>query len=166
MGEQDFSEVVKLEVKKKAGFQCCRCHEIGVEVHHIIPQEYGGTKDIDNAAPLCPNCHSFFGGNPDKRKEITQMRDWWYEQVTKMYPDNRQLPLLEEINSKVDKLQQNQITLDDFKGLMFKFAYDYLNTPQAYETIYNMTAGTASAIINASGSASPSASSSPSPYDD
>jgi 5-methylcytosine-specific restriction endonuclease McrA len=77
-----FSELVKYEVKRQAAFQCCRCHSIGVEVHHIIPQEHGGSDDIENAAPLCPTCHAYFGGNPDKRKEITQMRDCWYLKVS------------------------------------------------------------------------------------
>lgn len=82
-----FSEQVKLEVKRKAAFQCCRCRSMRVEVHHIIPQEHGGSDDIGNAAPLCPSCHAYFGGNPDKRKEITQMRDSWYEMVG-LLPNN------------------------------------------------------------------------------
>src|SRR5262245_33993057 len=76
-----FSESLKVQVKKMAAFRCCRCHDIGVDIHHIIPQAHGGTDDIDNAAPLCQNCHDRFGANPEKRKEIRQMRDWWYEVV-------------------------------------------------------------------------------------
>ncbi len=72
----DFTEQVKKEVKERAAFRCCRCQQIGIHVHHIIPQENGGSSDMDNAAPLCPNCHDYFGANPQKRKEITQMRDW------------------------------------------------------------------------------------------
>ena len=82
-----FSERVKYEAKRKAAFQCCRCRSIGVEVHHIIPQEHGGSDDMENAAALCPRCHTYFGGNPDKRKEIIQMRDLWYEMVS-LLPNN------------------------------------------------------------------------------
>ena len=40
------------------GRRCCICGELhGVETHHIIPITEGGTDDIDNAIPLCPNCH-------------------------------------------------------------------------------------------------------------
>jgi hypothetical protein len=40
------------------GRRCCICGTLHkVQVHHIIPQEEGGTDDIDNAVPLCPNCH-------------------------------------------------------------------------------------------------------------
>src|SRR5437016_1760860 len=42
------------------------------------PQAQGGSDDIDNAAPLCQNCHARFGANPEKRTEIRLMRDWWY----------------------------------------------------------------------------------------
>lgn len=102
-----FTEKLKLEVKKKAAFRCCRCHEIGVDIHHIIPQAENGPDDIDNAAPLCQNCHDRFGANPEKRKEITQMRDWWYEIVKEKFGD-RDSEKLAEINDIVLKIQQTQ----------------------------------------------------------
>ncbi len=80
-----FSPKIKLEVKKKADFKCCRCHAVGPAVHHIKPTKDYGTDDISNAAPLCPNCHDQFGANPIKQKEITEMRDAWYEKIEKMY---------------------------------------------------------------------------------
>lgn len=56
----EFPEAVKKLVKEKAHFRCCRCQNIGVEVHHIIPEKDGGTDDVDNAAPLCQKCHAIF----------------------------------------------------------------------------------------------------------
>jgi hypothetical protein len=162
MGDQDFSEATKKEVREKAGFQCCRCHNIGVQVHHIIPQEHGGSNDIDNAAPLCPRCHDYFGANPVKRKEIKQMRDWWYQRIEMMYPDNRQKAGLEDINNKLDKVLQRQISPDDLKHVLFIYNQESYNRNN--EMISNMTLGTAvvtaSAIVNASGSVSSSSSSS------
>jgi tetratricopeptide (TPR) repeat protein len=29
-----------------------------VQLHHIVPREQGGSDDISNAIPLCPNCHN------------------------------------------------------------------------------------------------------------
>lgn len=129
-----FSEKIIVEVRRKSAFRCCRCQHISIQVHHIIPQEFNGEDIIENAAPLCANCHTDYGSNPEKRKEITQMRDWWYEQVKKQFPDNRQLGLSEEISSKLDELQQKQIGLDDFKKELQGFAK---------EIIDNMTLGTA-----------------------
>jgi len=80
-----FSEQLKLQVRRRAAFRCCRCHEIGIEVHHIVPQAQRGPNTEKNAAPLCPNCHTWFGGNSEKRKEISQMRDWWYEVCATKY---------------------------------------------------------------------------------
>mgnify|MGYP001577792622 FL=1 len=85
-----FTENLKSEVKKLAAFRCCRCHEIGIEVHHITPQANGGSDDKDNAAPLCPSCHTNFGGNPERRKDIRQMRDWWYEVVKEKYHEGQE----------------------------------------------------------------------------
>jgi len=40
------------------GRRCCICGTLhGVQVHHIVPREDGGSDDIDNAISLCPNCH-------------------------------------------------------------------------------------------------------------
>jgi hypothetical protein len=52
-----------------------------VEIHHIIPQAEGGPDVEDNAAPLCASCHSAYGANPVKRRDIRDARDLWYEIV-------------------------------------------------------------------------------------
>ena len=107
-----FSETIKKEVREKAAFRCCRCQTIGVEVHHIIPREYGGNDDIENAAPLCPNCHDNFGPNPEKRKAITEMRDWWYKKAKTMFAQPI-IPqtMIEELN---DNLIKSMKGLSDF----------------------------------------------------
>lgn len=76
-----FSETTKEKVKIRADFTCCWCNDRKqkVEVHHIIPQAEGGSNDEDNAAPLCSNCHTLLGGNPELRKEIRLRRDHWYD---------------------------------------------------------------------------------------
>lgn len=54
------------------------CHQPFVEVHHITPVKDGGVHILDNAAPLCSACHDLYGGNPEKRKQIREMRDQWW----------------------------------------------------------------------------------------
>ena len=105
-----FSESLKQEVRKKAAFRCCRCQNIGIDVHHIIPESEGGPSDFDNAAPLCQNCHDQFGGNPQKRKEIREMRDWWYEKCESETFSDKSLLVskLEDINKTVNDIQAGQ----------------------------------------------------------
>jgi hypothetical protein len=113
-----FSDNVRQEVMRKSGFSCCLCHRasVSVEVHHIVPQADGGDDSIENAAPLCPGCHSDFGANPEKRRRIGQMRDWWYEQTQKVYSANIASPqqladirsLLQNVNAKQDSILTNQ----------------------------------------------------------
>lgn len=74
-----FSEKIKLEAKRRSGFRCCLCQRIFVEVHHLIPESEGGSSVIENAATLCSGCHDLYGGNPEKRKQIRQMRDYWWD---------------------------------------------------------------------------------------
>jgi hypothetical protein len=96
-----FTEQQKLQIRKRAHFCCCLCHETGVEIHHIIPQAEGGPDNEDNAAPLCPTCHEIYGGNPAKRKFIREVRDFWYELCAQRYStDHKQL---KEIADRVEK---------------------------------------------------------------
>ena len=53
----DFTEKTKKEVRKKAMSKCCFCQSLDIHVHHIVP---GGSNDISNGVPLCPNCHEIF----------------------------------------------------------------------------------------------------------
>ncbi|TET46666.1 HNH endonuclease [candidate division TA06 bacterium] len=80
-----FSEKTKTDVRKKSHFSCCLCQALGIEVHHIIPEQENGTNTFDNAAPLCPTCHETFGSNPRKRKMIREARDSWYEICEQRY---------------------------------------------------------------------------------
>jgi hypothetical protein len=47
-------------------------------VHHLVPESEGGADSLENAAPLCASCHDLYGGNPEKRKTLIQMRDHWW----------------------------------------------------------------------------------------
>jgi Zn finger protein HypA/HybF involved in hydrogenase expression len=146
-----FSEQVKLEVKRKAAFRCCRCQSVGVDVHHIIPEKMGGPDEMDNAAPLCPNCHDYYGGNPDKRKEITQMRDWWYERAASVYGSGLDQTRLSRINDSLLNISEAQNKQD----LKYEQEFSHLKSmlrPVLDQLIDTMTLGTAvtttSGIIN------------------
>ena len=74
-----FSESIKLSIRRRAHFRCCVCRAVGVEIHHIVPQEERGPDTADNAAPLCPSCHEIYGANSTKRKFLREARDFWFE---------------------------------------------------------------------------------------
>jgi len=76
-----FSERIRTLAKQKSAFRCCVCHEPFVEVHHLVPQAEGGDDSLKNAAPLCASCHDLYGGNPEKRKVLRQMRDYWWSHM-------------------------------------------------------------------------------------
>ena len=117
-----FPESIKSIVRKKAHFRCCLCHELEVEVHHIIPQEENGTDTEENAAPLCPSCHETYGANPKKRKFIREARDLWYEicQKRSFAMDSSRL---DDIISKV----KNVATKNDLIELKEKLMRDINN---------------------------------------
>lgn len=103
-----FTELIKQEARRRAGYKCCLCHEtsVSVEVHHIIPQEENGPDTLENAAALCPSCHGDFGGNTEKQSRIREMRDWWYETVERMYKP-RDFDALESLSAKLTDIGNN-----------------------------------------------------------
>ena len=103
-----FPEALKLKVRKKSHLACCLCKAIGVEVHHIIPQEEGGSDKEENAAPLCPSCHEIYGANPKKRKFIREARDLWYEICAKRYASDS------DRMDEIKQLLKNTVSYDDF----------------------------------------------------
>ncbi|MES2660665.1 MAG: HNH endonuclease signature motif containing protein [Verrucomicrobiota bacterium] len=91
-----FSEQIRNLAKWKSAHRCCICHKPFVEVHHLKPQADGGDDTLDNAAPLCASCHDLYGGNPEKRKTIRQMRDDWWNLMAKRRNHITELPEIDE----------------------------------------------------------------------
>ena len=122
-----FAEALKSKVRKRAHLACCLCKSIGVEVHHIIPQEENGLDTEDNAAPLFPSCHETYGANPQKRKFISEARDLWYEICEKRFASDPER--LDEIK----RLLKNTVSYDDFlafKEELLAHMNAELNTPR------------------------------------
>jgi hypothetical protein len=73
---------------------CCLCKKscgVNIEVHHLVPKSNGGSDDIDNAIPLCFDCHSWVQhynsdhpkGTKYKLEELKARREQVYEEFTR-----------------------------------------------------------------------------------
>jgi hypothetical protein len=58
---------------------------MGDDVHHLQPKEEGGQGVLDNAILLCVRCHHLYGDHSEKRVQLRQARDDWYEIVRERY---------------------------------------------------------------------------------
>jgi hypothetical protein len=97
----DFTPAIKQQARKLAFFKCCYCIERqGDDVHHLIPKEEGGPGTLDNAILLCVQCHANYGHRPEKREQLRQARDHWYEIAAARYGPATLLEL-----EKVDALR-------------------------------------------------------------
>ena len=123
-----FPETLKAQVRQKAHYQCCLCKSLGVEIHHIIPQEEGGPDTEDNAAPLCPSCHETYGANPQKRKFIREARDHWFKICATRFGSDTST--LDEIKVRLERT----ITLEDFERLKGELMDTFMSTLQAPRT--------------------------------
>lgn len=106
-----FSEPLKITIRKRAHFSCCLCHELGVEIHHIVPQSDAGLDSEENAAPLCPSCHEKYGANPEKRKFIREARDFWYEICENKFSSKQLNDIAEKLQHVATKEDLERVAL-------------------------------------------------------
>jgi hypothetical protein len=104
-----FSDDVRNKVLLWSDRHCCLCKKacgINIEVHHLVSEEQSGTDDIDNAIPLCFECHGAVQhynpkhpiGTKYKPSELKKRREQVYEEFTRHlvppihYEINQSLP--------------------------------------------------------------------------
>jgi HNH endonuclease len=89
----DFSEADKIKCLLWSDRHCCLCGKacgVDIEVAHIDERNKPGSSDIDNAIPLCYDCHGKIGrynknhprGNKYRKEELKARRDQIYDQYT------------------------------------------------------------------------------------
>ncbi|WP_394136490.1 HNH endonuclease [Aliivibrio fischeri] len=87
-----FSVKIKEDAMVASGRHCCLCHKfcgIKIEIHHIKPRAEGGPDTLQNAIPLCFDCHAdmrtYDAKHPKGTKytegELTRFRDDWFQKV-------------------------------------------------------------------------------------
>jgi hypothetical protein len=118
-----FSESLKTDIRRRSDMCCCLCHNIGVEIHHIIPEANGGPDIEENAAPLCPTCHETYGANPTKRKFIREARDNWLEVCAQRFSASDissgvLIELASKLVTKEDLTAANQGLLSELSKLL------------------------------------------------
>jgi len=74
-------EELKAEILSRSNNRCCVCQTPFVQLHHI--DEGPSNNEIDNLAPLCPNCHSQAHSKSMLTTNLTAsrlkvLRDRWY----------------------------------------------------------------------------------------
>ena len=89
-----FDESIKIACLLWCSRHCCMCGKScgdNIELHHIIPKKHDGKGTVDNAIPVCYECHAMLGhyniehpkGNKFREKEQQARRDQIYEEHTR-----------------------------------------------------------------------------------
>src|SRR4030042_25477 len=119
MGKFNRDEVAELLVSCHR--RCCICHRfcgVKMETDHIVPNDEDGTDKIENAIPVCLECHAeihcYNTAHPRGRKftaeELRQHKEQWLG-ICKNNPEifAQALPTSEvgPLNSLVDELEYN-----------------------------------------------------------
>jgi len=89
-----FDQNIRRKVLLWSDRHCCLCKKacgINIEVHHLVPEEQGGSNKIDNAIPLCFDCHGQVQhynvrhprGTKFPIEELKARRDQVYEEFTR-----------------------------------------------------------------------------------
>lgn len=119
MGKFNRDEVAELLVSCHR--RCCICHRfcgVKMETDHIVPSDEGGTDVIDNAIPVCLECHAeihcYNTAHPRGRKftseELRKHKKQWLDICTNKPEIFAQATPTSEVgplNSLVDELEYN-----------------------------------------------------------
>lgn len=75
-------ENMRLEILARCNNRCCICQTPFIVIHHLDNDP--SNNDIDNLAPLCPNCHSQSHSSSRLAMTLTPariigLRDRWYD---------------------------------------------------------------------------------------
>ena len=91
---------------------CCICHRLcddDIEIGCIVPEEEGGTNDIENAVLVCPECHAEIDGNnnkhPSDRQYTSEQLKARKEQWLRICQDKTETLLHAFVSSYVGPLQ-------------------------------------------------------------
>jgi len=117
--------------------RCCICHRfcgVKIETDHISPTEDGGTDDIENAIPVCFECHAEIHGYNDKhprgRKFLPQELQFHKKQWLRICAERPDMLVgairdadVGPIQALIDELDFNATVADvkDFKNQGCKF---------------------------------------------
>ncbi|MFC1563766.1 HNH endonuclease [candidate division KSB1 bacterium] len=110
MGEFNRKEVA--ELLAECHRRCCICHKFCVtkiETDHITPKDQGGKNDIDNAIPVCFDCHAeihtYNDLHPRGRKFSPEELKKHKQQWLKTCQEKPEVLLKQSIDSGVGPLQ-------------------------------------------------------------
>ncbi len=143
-----FSDSVKLDAKRKANFRCVVCQQPWVEVHHIAPEAEHGPDTLDNAAPLCGSCHGQFGGNPELRKQLREMRDHWWARCSFGLTEPTALALGERLDQIKIQIESGTARQDALLGEVKNLLLNHLKDTERAISSAN-TVGQALSTANA-----------------
>ncbi|MEP2240467.1 MAG: HNH endonuclease signature motif containing protein [Maribacter sp.] len=87
-----FSKEIKDELLVLCARHCCVCNKpvrLKIEIHHILPKERGGEDTLENAIPLCFDCHCDAGhynpkhpkGSKFSPEELRKHKERWFQKV-------------------------------------------------------------------------------------
>ncbi len=117
----EFSEAVKLEAKRRSHYVCVVCRQTKfLDVHHILPQAEDGPATLDNAAPLCVECHDLYGGDPGKRKWVREARDYWWDYCAKQASNPTTTTLLAKFDALQTDVAQGRRDVADLKAVVMQ----------------------------------------------
>lgn len=100
----DVSKRTLSKIAKRMNMACCICgwNEAPIDIHHITPKSKGGTNDVSNLTPLCPNCHRKAHSNLLDKSLIKSIDEIYGDEWKKYYynSDNEWKQPLKELPVK------------------------------------------------------------------
>lgn len=112
----------KSECRRLANYTCQLCHGEGLDAHHIIPVEEGGSDEQENLICLCRSCHQKV-----HKGTLIIIKDSNGYYTSKLNPTEAQLKRLDQINNNKEKHERARLKRM-FKALTRVFKENDNNT--------------------------------------
>lgn len=129
--QQNFSEELKQEVRRRDGFKCVVCdEEMNLHVHHKIPRKLGGPNHADNLVTLCASCHDVIETADIEKAFRKCMNNFIRKKVSMQQPDltkdiyQLKQEVLEELNTLFMKISlRDEALAGDIVQVLKKIEY-------------------------------------------
>ncbi|QSB11979.1 HNH endonuclease [Lysinibacillus fusiformis] len=129
--QQNFSEELKQEVRRRDGYKCVVCdEEMNLHVHHKIPRKLGGPNHADNLVTLCASCHGVIETADIEKAFRKCMNNFMRKKVSMQQPDlskdiyQLKQEVLEELNTLFMKISlRDEALAGDIVQVLKKIEY-------------------------------------------
>jgi hypothetical protein len=102
-----------ITVKTRDGYVCTNCGtDKNIDAHHIVPEDKGGTRTIENGISLCRKCHRVAHGHGAGEARLTFRISSRDKRLLKEYCAENNTDISVIVREQIHKWFRHEISID------------------------------------------------------